>query len=218
MSPLEEITRRTCWLCDFDGVIASLFAVLQAPSVADSLRAKVAGMGFEVPAEIMFSDDPFDVFRFAGRKRIELAKAVQAELATWELCASRTAEAVPHAHEVVQAAKKAGRTLAVVSNNSPEAVLSYLRTTGLAPSFTTVIGRTDPDPGLLKPSGHLVRKAIRALGADPVDCVLIDDSVSGIEAAHGAGIPVIKVGPFVAEDADANIRDMAELLPFLNQR
>ncbi len=54
-----------------------------------------------------------------------------------------------------------------------------------------MIARTSPDPALLKPSAHLVTKAIRALGAGPEACALVGDSPTDIAAAQRAGIGTV---------------------------
>jgi beta-phosphoglucomutase-like phosphatase (HAD superfamily) len=43
-------------------------------------------------------------------------------------------------------AHQAGCAIAAVSSNSREAVTRFLATARLAPLFTTIVGRTDPDP------------------------------------------------------------------------
>ena len=112
----------------------------------------------------------------------------------------------------------------MVSNNSREAVTRYLTTAGLAPLFTAIIGRTDPDPRLLKPDPHLISQAIKELNATPADCVLIGDSLSDIEGARNAGTLSIgyankgKLECFTAAGADAVITTMAELIPNLTHR
>ncbi len=91
--------------------------------------------------------------------------------------------------------------------------------------FTRIIGRTDPDPDLLKPNPHLITRAVKELGADPADCVLIGDSLSDIEGARNAGVLSIgyankpgKLERFTAGRADAVIASMGELLPYLAKR
>lgn len=141
-----------------------------------------------------------------------------------ELRAVEVAEPTPHSRQVIETAHQAGRVLAAVSNNSREAVTRYLTTNGLAPKFTTIVGRTDPDPGLLKPNPHLISQAVRELGAVAAECVLIGDSLSDIEGARSAGVLSIgyanKLGKqkrFTTAGADVVITDMRELLSPLNE-
>ena len=75
-----------------------------------------------------------------------------------------------------------------MSNNSSAAVAAYLSAHGI--DADVVMGRTNPDPSLLKPSPHHVVEAMRALDADPhrEAYVLVGDSVSDVTAARSAGI------------------------------
>ena len=75
---------------------------------------------------------------------------------------------------VIQGARqaKAGRIIAVVSNNSDQAVRTYLALHGLDDRVDLVVARTSSDPALLKPSPHLIDQAISELEAPPAECVL----------------------------------------------
>ena len=66
---------------------------------------------------------------------------------------------------------------------------AYLAATGI--ELDLVVGRTSPDPALLKPSPHLVTRAIDALGAATDESVLVGDSPSDIAAGRDAGIATI---------------------------
>ncbi|GHE20171.1 HAD family hydrolase [Halomonas urumqiensis] len=80
---------------------------------------------------------------------------------------------------------------AVVSNSRRQRVLASLATTGIdraigeVPIFTAEqVARPKPDPAL-----YLL--AASTLGCDPGECLVVEDSVSGVTAAHGAGMTVI---------------------------
>ncbi|MFG6177087.1 HAD family hydrolase [Halomonas sp. THAF12] len=81
--------------------------------------------------------------------------------------------------------------MAVVSNSRRQRVLASLATTGLAarlgeaPIFTAdQVEKPKPDPAVY-------RHAAARLGRTPDDCLVVEDSVSGITAAHRAGMTVI---------------------------
>ena len=221
----DVMSRSRCLLFDFDGPICGIFAGLPAPSIAADLRELVAGHGVAIPPAVATSGDPFDVLRYAATISPDLTQAVADELRTMELRAVEVAEVTPHTRQVIEAAHQAGRAIAAVSNNSREAVTRYLTVAGLAPMFTRIIGRTDPDPDLLKPNPHLITRAVKELGADPAECVLIGDSLSDIDWARNAGVFSIgyankpgKLERFTAAGADAVITSMGELLPHLTER
>jgi HAD superfamily hydrolase (TIGR01509 family) len=223
---LADVMHRSRYLLfDFDGPICAIFAGLPAPTIAAHLRELVINRGVELPAGAAASGDPFDVLRFAATITAELAHEVSDELRAMELRAIEVAEATPRTREVIEAAHQAGRVLAAVSNNSREAVTRYLTTSGLAPMFATIVGRTGSDPDLLKPNPHLISHAAKELGAAPAECVLIGDSQSDIEGARNAGTLSIgyankpgKLERFTAAGADAVITSMGDLVPHLARR
>ena len=95
----------------------------------------------------------------------------------------------------------------------------FLAAHGLGDGVGAVVGRTTADPALLKPSPHLVRLAIDAMGADPADCTMIGDSVSDIESARAAGARSIGYANRPGKDrrlaeagADGIITTLADLL------
>lgn len=216
---LAVIMARTRYLLlDFDGPVCSLFAGLTAPAVAGRLR-KLFPAG-RLPAEILSSPDPFAVFAYSATVSPELAKRVEAELTDLEVAATVTAEPAPHVHEVIAACRETGRTIALVSNNSARAVTAYLERHGLSGGIAQVAARTSPDPALLKPSPHLIGKAIGALNADPAASAFVGDALTDIEAACRAGIASIGYASepgsherMTRAGAGAVITSMAELTP-----
>lgn len=221
----DVISRSRYLLFDFDGPICSIFAGIPAPTIAAHLRELVIDRGIELSAGAATSRDPFDVLRFAATISPELAREVNDELRTMELRAVEVAVATPYAREVIVAAHQVGRSIAAVSNNSREAVTRYLTIAGLAPLFSAIVGRADPNPDLLKPNPHLIRQAIEDLGGIPAESVLIGDSLSDIEGARNADTLSIgyankpgKHERFTTVGADAIITDMAELIPHLSER
>ncbi|GAB2806266.1 HAD family hydrolase [Actinoallomurus bryophytorum] len=219
---LADVMNRSRYLLfDFDGPICGIFAGLPAHR-SRPICASCGRRGVDIPPEATVSGDPFDVSRYAASTTPDLTQAVADELRTMELRAVEVADDTPQARQVIEAAHQAGRAIAAVSNNSREAVTRYLTTAGLAPMFTKIIGRTEPDPDLLKPNPYLITRAVKELGADPTECVLIGDSLSDIDGAGNAGVFNVgytnkpgKLERFTTAGADAVITSMGELLPHL---
>lgn len=213
---LGAIIARTRWLLlDFDGPICSIYSGLPDVVVADKLRKLIPG---ELPNDIASTDDPIEVFRYSGTVSDDLAARVEAEMTDLEVAAVPTAEPTPYVHEVIASARESGRTIGVVSNNSPRAVDAYLDRHGLVDGIALVVARTSHDPALLKPSAHLIDEAIRGLEADRATAALVGDSFTDIEAAHKAGIASIgyanrpgKRERMVELSAGAVIASMADL-------
>jgi len=190
-SDLDAIVSRTRHLLlDFDGPICSVFAGLPADIVADRLR-KLFGDHTELPADIAGTPDPFEVFAYAATISEDLAARVEAEMTDQELAAVPTAAPTPYVHEVVTACQNSGRSVAVVSNNSARTVHAYLTRHGLDDRIGLVIARTGHDPALLKPSPHLITRAVEALDAEPDECAIVGDSVTDIQAARLASVQSI---------------------------
>jgi HAD superfamily hydrolase (TIGR01509 family) len=128
------------------------------------------------------------------------------------------ARPTPDAREVILACHQTGRRVAVISNNSQAAVETYLRAHYLAEHVDVIVGRTEPDPGLLKPHPHLVLRALDALGGDPAMSSLVGDSTSDVQSAKGAGTHSVgyankpgKVERLQRAGADFIVTTMAEL-------
>jgi HAD superfamily hydrolase (TIGR01509 family) len=78
----------------------------------------------------------------------------------------------------------------VASSSTPERLKVSLETTGLAPLFGDRVFSADQvENG--KPAPDLFLLAAYALGAEPADCIVIEDSVLGIAAARAAGMSTI---------------------------
>jgi phosphoglycolate phosphatase len=217
-SDLDAILARTRHLLlDFDGPICAIFAGLPAATVADRLR-KLFGDHAKLPEDIARTSDPIEVFAYAAAVSEDLAARVETEMTDQELAAVATAAPTPYVHEVVTACQNSGRSVAVVSNNSSQAVHSYLARHGLNDRISLVVARTDHDPALLKPSPHLISQAVSALDAEPGECTLVGDSVTDIQGAHLASVHSIgyanrpgKRERFTEAGAGAIIDSLADL-------
>lgn len=187
---LGAIVARTRYLLlDFDGPICSIFAGLPATAVAEKLRKLLPAD--RLPDEIRKSADPIEIFAYSATVSPELAERVEAEMADLEVAATATSEPTPYVHEVIAACVETGRTIGVVSNNSTRAVNAYLDRHGLLDNVALVVGRTSPDPELLKPNPHLIEEALSGLDAVPTVSALVGDSLTDIEAARRVGVTSI---------------------------
>lgn len=187
----QVIDRADHLLFDFDGPLCDVYAGLPSATVAEHLRELIAAQGTAVPAFLMVERDPLEVLRFADRVDPPLGVEVEAALRAAEVTAVQSARATPGARQALLACRRAGRGVAVVSNNSRAAVQAYLRAHDLLQVVDHVTGRTQPDPSLLKPDPHLILAAVAALGARVEKTAVIGDSVSDIEAAHAASAVAI---------------------------
>ncbi|WP_414475039.1 HAD family hydrolase [Microvirga sp. M2] len=108
----------------------------------------------------------------------------------------------------------------VASSSAPERIALSLRVTGLADLFDNVFSATQVARG--KPAPDLFLFAARQMGARPEECLVIEDSPAGVQAAVAAGMRVIgftgggHCGPGHAEQlrragAPVTISNMADL-------
>lgn len=70
-----------------------------------------------------------------------------------------------------------GVPMAVASGSSPEAIGTILAGTGLDAYLRTVVSAEEVTRG--KPAPDVFLEAARKLGADPADCVVVEDAGSG---------------------------------------
>jgi HAD superfamily hydrolase (TIGR01509 family) len=205
-------------MLDFDGPVCTVFGDLPASHVAARLRRLIRCEGVPVPAEVDASSDPFEVLRYAARVDEFLAVHVETELCAWEVRAARSARPTPHVREVIEECVRDGLSVCIVSNNSRDAVWQYVSEHGLAHLLGPVVGRSQPDPALLKPSPYLILQALRQLGARPGECVLVGDSAVDMQSAQEAGVHSVgyanrpgKDKVLAAAGADVIITSMTEL-------
>lgn len=151
--------------------------------------------------------DPHAIYQSAGEwirevdgesDADELLCYMRQRLDALEGKAAQTAEPTPGAAELARELSEQGKCLAVTSNNSAEAVKTYLCRTdvaagGLMRYFTgPIVGRA-ADPSLMKPHPWCVEEAMRQLGGGsrpvaPTDCLMIGDSPADALAAAEAKI------------------------------
>ncbi|MFE7776854.1 HAD family hydrolase [Streptomyces sp. NPDC057445] len=125
----------------------------------------------------------------------ELLAAMNADYL--ELARART-EVFPEMRKLVERLHTAGTPMAVASGSSYAAIEAVLAGTGLDAYLTTLVSAEEVAHG--KPRPDVFLEAARRLGADPADCVVVEDAPPGAAAAHAAGMRCIAV-PYVAGTA-----------------
>lgn len=94
------------------------------------------------------------------------------------------------AEAVIEAAKARGLALAVASMSGHRSIELTLTSAGLRHHFPLVVSASDVTRG--KPFPDIYLHTARVLGVPPETCLVIEDSVHGIEAAVAAGMRVIQ--------------------------
>jgi HAD superfamily hydrolase (TIGR01509 family) len=96
---------------------------------------------------------------------------------------------VPGAVDAVRRLAAEGLRVAVASSSNRELIDAVLHRLGLTALFEATVSSEEVSRG--KPAPDVYLEAARRLGLDPARCVAIEDSASGIRAAHAAGMRVI---------------------------
>lgn len=131
----------------------------------------------------------------------------------------RDLKAIPGIHETLDMLDNRGLRYCVASSGSPEKIQHSLMLTNLTERFgEDVFSATFVAHG--KPAPDLFLWAAKTMGIAPADCVVIEDSAAGVQAAKAAGMRVLGFtgGAHCGEgyahklkDADVVFDDMSKL-------
>jgi HAD superfamily hydrolase (TIGR01509 family) len=163
------------------------------------MRVMVAMLG-EIGFEIGLADC---MARFVGKSMKTVQAEVMAEAGAtfppgWpETIRARTIEtfqreriaAVPGIHDVVSAHRLAGRPYCVASSGRIQKMQASLGSSGLLPMFDDVLFSATMVKHS-KPAPDLFLHAAEAMGHAPEHCVVVEDSLPGVQAAVAAGMRV----------------------------
>lgn len=97
----------------------------------------------------------------------------------------------PGAVEILTFLKASGIPRAVATSTDGESAHEHLRQSGLHPLLDSIVTRTDVTRG--KPHPETFLKAAHSLGANPANCLALEDSHNGVRAAAAAGMATIMV-------------------------
>ncbi len=217
----EILDTTTHLLLDFDGPVCDVFAGYPAHHIAEHLRHLLTDThDLVLPDDVLATEDPLHVIRRTADLAPQLSVTVDTALRAAEVQAVATATPTPGCAELLTACQATGRPVAIVSNNSAQAVDAYLRRHRLTGFVAHVQGRDGRDPGLMKPNPYPLREALIVLDAKPDTTTLIGDSLTDLDAARAAGVRVVAYANKPRKrtqlaDADAlttSIRTVAEAL------
>lgn len=117
-------------------------------------------------------------------------------------------EVLSGVHDFLSALKMAGIKIALGS--ASKNAITILKQIGLEQMFDAIADGTNVQKA--KPDPEVFFKAAGLLGLDPGSCIVFEDAVAGIEAAHRAGMKCVGIGqPAVLKDADAIVRGFTSI-------
>ena len=106
----------------------------------------------------------------------------------------------PWSRKIIEKLSEAGYKVAVASSAGQFKVETNLNCVGVDTSlFTAVVSGSDVEKK--KPAPDIFLAAAKAAGEDPENCLVIEDAISGIQAAKAAGMRVATVNTsFTSEE------------------
>ncbi|MFI5000995.1 MAG: HAD family hydrolase [Reyranellales bacterium] len=121
-----------------------------------------------------------------GRKLpADFIERLQAD--TYQAFREAPLQAVPRVREAALALRASGTTICVASSGAPEKMRLTLGLTGLYEIFEGRIFSASEVPRG-KPFPDLFLHTALAMNVQPIDCIVVEDSVPGIQAARAAGM------------------------------
>jgi beta-phosphoglucomutase len=179
-------------LFDFNGVIVN-----DEPQHCEALIATLASYGYTLDREGYYREylgfDDRECFRFTfermGRPVNEtlIQEAIERKAVRYAEAIRASLELVPGSAEFIRAAAGEGYRLAVVSGALRREIELVLGESNLRRHFDVVVAAEDVTHCKPDPQGY--RAALKALGVPALGCMIIEDSLPGLEAARAAGIP-----------------------------
>ncbi|MFD5702487.1 HAD family hydrolase [Streptomyces lasiicapitis] len=136
-----------------------------------------------------------DLLAEKNRRYLELARA--------------STRVYPEMRKFVERLYDAGVPMAVASGSSRPAIEAILAGTGLGAHLTTLVSADEVAHG--KPAPDVFLAAAALLGAEPADCVVLEDAAPGALAAKAAGMRCVAI-PYVTAQADDPAFAAADLL------
>ena len=127
-----------------------------------------------------------------------------------------TLEPEPGALELVALLQEAGVHLALASSSHAEVVSAILGGLGLAESFKEIVSGGEVERG--KPAPDIFLLAAERLGVAPASCVVIEDSVAGMDGACAAGMRVVGIRTRYTVDRRLNADLLVDSLVQLVER
>ena len=134
----------------------------------------------QIIAQILgWTEDPAEVERLSRSKEVFYRAVLEAE----------GIEPLPGVRTWLGSLQRAGIPCAVASSTEAENIRVVLHLLGLEDCFQAIVSADDVSTG--KPDPQVFLLAASKLGLSPERCIVFEDAVVGIEAAHAAGMRVI---------------------------
>ncbi|MBC8026126.1 MAG: hexitol phosphatase HxpB [Steroidobacteraceae bacterium] len=172
--------------------------------ITDEMAAITAPM---TPRQV--TEHWYGVRPWSGRSIEEVENAVIARVA--DHVRTRGA-ALPGVFDALALCARQGWRVALASNSPAMLCHLVLEVLGIAPAFHAVVSAEEVERG--KPDPAIYQLAARKIGAAPEDCLVFEDSPTGVRAARAAGMRVIAIPSpgmrFADVEPDLTLRTLHE--------
>ena len=102
--------------------------------------------------------------------------------------------------EILDFFRERNLRIALASSSTRAQILSNLALTGLGAAFDAIVSGEEVTVG--KPDPEIFLRAAQALGCPPDECLVFEDSKSGVRAGHAAGCDTVMVPDLIAPSPD----------------
>lgn len=145
----------------------------------------------EVMAGIPVKQNAIDLVRHFNIRAKPEALAEQKHACVRQYLAERAFPLMPFAKEAIIACHDAGYTVGIVTGGATASVARTLDTYGLGAYVSVVVAVEDVEHS--KPAPDCYLKAMRQLHVNAAQCVAVEDTAHGLQAAVAAGIATVAV-------------------------
>lgn len=121
----------------------------------------------------------------------EIEAIAQEKEATFRRIIGKDIKPLPGALKLLEALDESGVKMAIASSTTIENIRLIVGSLGIADYFQAVITGHDVTEG--KPSPQVFLLAAQILGAEPKNCIVVEDAVAGVKAAKNAGMYCVAV-------------------------
>lgn len=177
---------------DMDGVLVDSEDAMKATSIESLERF---GINPEKSDFLEFTGMGEDAFIGGAARKYGLEYDTEMKDYAYKRYVEEAEELVyvfPKAKDVILEARDRGMKIAVASAADMVKVRANLECIGVdADLFDALV--TGDDVTRNKPDPEIFQKAAKKLGVNPEDCIVIEDAISGLEAARKAGMTSIGV-------------------------
>lgn len=192
---------------DKDGVIADSE---YCNVMAKHIQLKQAGVNVDWHYHDQFLGTTHEYMWKTMKEEFHLTESIDYYIKQWaevrkELIEKEGIRAMPGSIDLIKRIKSQGIPIAVASSSNVADIEADLQALGIDGIFDAIISGEHCQKG--KPDPEIFLKAAKALGVKAKNCVVIEDSTSGVGAAKAAGMKCIGFAHPDAVKQDIHLAD-----------